>query len=211
MIGYRCGLGELALLGRGQYRTICAGVSRARSYMVSISYIQGKISFPRQFNRRQAAQRTSLQWPRPGRDKTASGPRRRMENLMRSQSPRKPVSAGTLYSFMWRQRDRGVVPVVTNRDLRRTWKTLAGKAGVPKEIRDRLQNHILQDVSSKSYDRWFLWSEWQDLNLRPPRPERGPPHENLMISASYDDVRGRSFTFGCGISVGKLSGDGSEH
>src|SRR6185436_10628178 len=63
-------------------------------------------------------------------------------------------SAGTLYAFMWRQRGRGVIPYVTNRDLRRTWKTLAGKAGVPKEIRDRLQNHTLQDVSSKHYDRW---------------------------------------------------------
>jgi integrase len=76
-----------------------------------------------------------------------------------AQDPSKPVSAGTLYSFMWRQRDRGVIPVVTNRDLRRTWKTLAGKAGVPKEIRDRLQNHILQDVSSKSYDRWSYMPE----------------------------------------------------
>src|SRR5262252_4878090 len=73
--------------------------------------------------------------------------------------PKRPVSHGTLYSFMWRQRDRGVIPVVTNRDLRRTWKTLAGKAGVPKEIRDRLQNHILQDVSSKSYDRWSYMPE----------------------------------------------------
>lgn len=73
--------------------------------------------------------------------------------------PSKPVSAGTLYSFMWRQRDRGVIPVVTNRDLRRTWKTLAGKAGVPKDIRDRLQNHTLQDVSSKSYDRWNYMPE----------------------------------------------------
>jgi integrase len=71
----------------------------------------------------------------------------------------KPVSANTLYSFMWRQRERGVIPVVTNRDLRRTWKTLAGKAGVSKEIRDRLQNHTLQDVSSKSYDRWNYMPE----------------------------------------------------
>jgi integrase len=68
--------------------------------------------------------------------------------------PTKPVRAGTLYSFMWRQREREVIPIVTNRDLRRTWKTLAGKAGVSKEIRDRLQNHALQDVSSRSYDRW---------------------------------------------------------
>lgn len=71
----------------------------------------------------------------------------------------KPVSAGTLYSFMWRQRERGVIPFVTNRDLRRTWKTLAGKAGVSKEIRDRIQNHALQDVSSKSYDRWSYMPE----------------------------------------------------
>jgi integrase len=73
--------------------------------------------------------------------------------------PSKHVSAGTLYSFMWRQRERDVIPVVTNRDLRRTWKTLAGKAGLPKEIRDRLQNHTLQDVSSKSYDRWNYMPE----------------------------------------------------
>jgi hypothetical protein len=46
--------------------------------------------------------------------------------------PRRPVSHGTLYSFMWRQRDREVIPVVTNRDLRRTWKTLAGKVEIPK-------------------------------------------------------------------------------
>lgn len=73
--------------------------------------------------------------------------------------PSKPVSHGTLYSFMWRQRERNVIPVVTNRDLRRTWKTLAGKAGVSKGIRDRIQNHALQDVSSKSYDRWNYMPE----------------------------------------------------
>ncbi|MGD9724532.1 MULTISPECIES: site-specific integrase [unclassified Afipia] len=79
-----------------------------------------------------------------------------------AKDPSKPVRASTLYSFMWRQRDRGVIPVVTNRDLRRTWKTLAGKAGVTKEIRDRLQNHTLQDVSSKSYDRWNYMPEKRD-------------------------------------------------
>ncbi|ACL96228.2 site-specific integrase [Caulobacter vibrioides] len=73
--------------------------------------------------------------------------------------PSKPVAHNTLYSFMWRQRERGVIPVVTNRDLRRTWKTLAGKAGLSKEIRDRLQNHTLQDVSSKAYDRWNYMPE----------------------------------------------------
>ena len=52
-----------------------------------------------------------------------------------------------------------VIPVVTNRDLRRTWKTLAGKAGISKEICDRIQNHALHDVSSKSYDRWNYMPE----------------------------------------------------
>lgn len=76
-----------------------------------------------------------------------------------AKDPSKPVSHGTLYSFVWRQRDRGVIPHATNRDLRRTFKTLAGKAGIPKEIRDRLQNHALQDVSSKHYDRWNYMAE----------------------------------------------------
>lgn len=60
---------------------------------------------------------------------------------------------------MWRLRDLEVIPVVTNRDLRRTWKTRAGKAGLSEEIRYRLQNHTLQDVSSKSYDRWNYMPE----------------------------------------------------
>jgi hypothetical protein len=31
--------------------------------------------------------------------------------------PSRPVSAQTLYAFMWRQRQRDVIPFVTNRDL----------------------------------------------------------------------------------------------
>jgi len=43
----------------------------------------------------------------------------------------------------------------TPRDLRRTWKTLAGRAGVSKELRDRLQNHVkASDVSARHYDRY---------------------------------------------------------
>lgn len=73
--------------------------------------------------------------------------------------PKRSVGHQTLYAFIWRQRGRGVIPHVTNRDLRRTWKTLAGQAGIAKDIRDRLQNHRLQDVSSKSYDRWDYMPE----------------------------------------------------
>ena len=40
------------------------------------------------------------------------------------------------------------------RDLRRTCKTRMGELGLSKEIRDRLHNHALSDVSSKHYDRY---------------------------------------------------------
>lgn len=39
------------------------------------------------------------------------------------------------------------------RDLRRTFKTLTGAIGIDKTIRDRIQNHAQQDVSSRHYDR----------------------------------------------------------
>ena len=63
------------------------------------------------------------------------------------------------------------------RDIRRTFKTLAGKAGISKELRDRLQNHALQDVSSKHYDRYDylvekrqglkVWNDFLELIIHP--------------------------------------------
>jgi len=63
------------------------------------------------------------------------------------------------------------------RDIRRTFKTLAGKAGIDKAIRDRLQNHALQDVSSKHYDRYDylpekrqalkVWNDYLELIIHP--------------------------------------------
>lgn len=41
----------------------------------------------------------------------------------------------------------------TARDLRRTWKTMAGGAGLSLDIRNRIQGHALQDVGSRHYDR----------------------------------------------------------
>jgi len=63
------------------------------------------------------------------------------------------------------------------RDIRRTVKTLMGKAGIDKAIRDRVQNHSLQDVSSKHYDRYDylrekrqalkVWNDYLDLIINP--------------------------------------------
>lgn len=47
------------------------------------------------------------------------------------------------------------------RDIRRTVKTQMGKAGIDKAMRDRLQNHALNDVSSKHYDRYDYMKEKQ--------------------------------------------------
>jgi hypothetical protein len=49
------------------------------------------------------------------------------------------------------------IPHFIPRDCRRSWKTLSGDAGLSKEMRDRLQNHVkAADVSSKHYDRYEL-------------------------------------------------------
>ena len=49
------------------------------------------------------------------------------------------------------------VPSFQMRDLRRTWKSLAGDAGIAKEACDRLQNHAYRDVASIHYDRSDHW------------------------------------------------------
>jgi len=54
----------------------------------------------------------------------------------------------------------------TPRDLRRAAKTLMGEAGLDKDIRDRLQNHSLHDVSSKHYDRYSYLREKRDAIAR---------------------------------------------
>jgi len=63
------------------------------------------------------------------------------------------------------------------RDIRRTVKTIMGKAGIDKSIRDRIQNHALLDVSSKHYDRYDylaekrnalkIWNGYLDLIINP--------------------------------------------
>lgn len=50
-------------------------------------------------------------------------------------------------------------PHFSPRDLRRTWKTLSGHAGLTKEERDLLQNHSRRDVSSVHYDRYDYLKE----------------------------------------------------
>ncbi len=110
------------------------------------------------------------------------------ESAVRIIASMEPVSAGREHIFPHRDREnmpmewRSVSRAIkrfcekadmapfTPKDLRRTWKTRAGEAGLSKEIRDRVQNHALHDVSSRHYDRFdylepkrvamLKWERW---------------------------------------------------
>jgi len=70
------------------------------------------------------------------------------------------------------------------RDFRRTFKTLAGFAGITKSDRDRLQNHAHGDISSRHYDRYdYLeekraamakWEQWFEANVE------NEPQQNVI-------------------------------
>lgn len=106
-----------------------------------------------------------------------------------AKDPRIEMTHDALYAFVRRQQLKGFIPDFTNRDLRRTFKTLAGKAGLSKEIRDRLQNHTEQDVGSKSYDRYGYMPEkraamdaW-DKFMRQILDDHQPPRLRLVSAA----------------------------
>jgi integrase len=72
------------------------------------------------------------------------------------------MSPFTIRDNIVRLREReGMVPWVA-RDLRRTVKTRMGEIGIPKWIRDHIQNHAKVDVSSKHYDRYDYLAEKRD-------------------------------------------------
>ncbi len=68
--------------------------------------------------------------------------------------PAKHIRPDSLSQAISRYRDNTEIRSFIPRDIRRTCKTLMGELGISKTIRDRLQNHALQDVSSKHYDRY---------------------------------------------------------
>ena len=72
-------------------------------------------------------------------------PSRGTDGPRRYDSLTKPVSIFVKQSGM---------PSFSARDLRRTFKTLAGSMGISLEMRNRLQGHALVDVGSVYYDRF---------------------------------------------------------
>jgi integrase len=78
-------------------------------------------------------------------------------------------------------RTLGLAPFAA-RDLRRTWKTLAGGV-IAKEMRDRLQNHSLSDLSSRHYDRYSYLDEKRAAILQWERALLGKLNEGGNVVA----------------------------
>ncbi|MEZ8401459.1 tyrosine-type recombinase/integrase [Vibrio splendidus] len=88
------------------------------------------------------------------------------------------------------ERYRSATPNIkpfTPRDLRRTCKTLMGEIGISKSLRDRLQNHALNDVSSKHYDRYdYLPEKRRALEAWEQKLNETESSNVLMFGGGYE-------------------------
>ncbi len=92
------------------------------------------------------------------------------------QDASKPRTSDSLSQAVYRfclpqgKSKRSSFPKFAPRDLRRTWKTLAGSIGIGLEVRNKIQGHAFQDIGSIHYDRYdYLkekrlgieqWTDW---------------------------------------------------
>ena len=80
-------------------------------------------------------------------------------------NPTATAHVSTLRTAILRWCEKNQVPNFNPRDLRRTCKTLMGKAGITKTNRDILQQHNKFDVSSVHYDRYdYMIETTQSIN-----------------------------------------------
>lgn len=92
--------------------------------------------------------------------------------------PSKPLTNKAVSYVVLRYLEQTGAKKFLCRDIRRTWKTLAGEAGINKTDKDLLQNHHKQDVSSVHYDRYTylrekreamkVWEEWFRSQIQNP-------------------------------------------
>ncbi|UOA10261.1 site-specific integrase [Methylobacter sp. S3L5C] len=92
-------------------------------------------------------------------DVLISNPKLNNEFLFPAKSGTEPLRLDGYAKAITRTCKQFSIESFTPKDLRTTFKTLAGMAGLSKEVRDRIQNHALTDVSSKHYDRYDYLKE----------------------------------------------------
>tara|TARA_Y100000782_G_scaffold112171_1_gene141759 strand:- start:4345 stop:5580 length:1236 start_codon:yes stop_codon:yes gene_type:complete len=81
-------------------------------------------------------------------------------------NPTATAHVSTLRMAILRWCEKNDVPPFNPRDLRRTCKTLMGKAGIDKINRDILQQHNKFDVSSVHYDRYdYMREKCNSINI----------------------------------------------
>ena len=96
------------------------------------------------------------------------------------QDPKRPMPFRSISQAVRRFCAATSFPKFTPRDIRRTAKSRMGEIGISKEIRDRIHNHALHDVSSKHYDRYDylpekrhameVWSAWLERTISDESP-----------------------------------------
>ncbi len=72
---------------------------------------------------------------------------------------KKPLCEAAVGNAVRRYHERLAQTPWQARDLRRTFKTLAGEVGLSLEIRNRIQGHALTDIGSRHYDRHSYLAE----------------------------------------------------
>lgn len=65
----------------------------------------------------------------------------------------KHIRADSIPLALSRYREHSGRSGVKAADIRRTCKTIMARSGIPKEMRDRVHNHALNDIATKHYDR----------------------------------------------------------
>jgi len=86
------------------------------------------------------------------------------------------------------------------RDLRRSFKTLCGKAGIDRTMADRLQNHTKGDVGFGHYDRYdylpgkraamAMWSDFLDRVIKGEDVEEPAPEVMMETVEVPEWVKG---------------------
>jgi integrase len=72
---------------------------------------------------------------------------------------KKPAGNDALYHAVVKLFERTCAEPWTPKDIRAKFKTRGGEIGLTKEIRDRVQNHAMTDVSPRYYDHYDYMSE----------------------------------------------------
>lgn len=83
-----------------------------------------------------------------------------------SKTPTAFMNSKTLAGNIERFCENHCIESFSVRDFRRTFKTLAGQLKISKDIRDRIQNHAMNDVSSVHYDRYDYNNEKLEALLK---------------------------------------------